>query len=213
MIRVLPLLTGIVPLIGINLAYWIGVNADILPSCIPYIEGCTSISATGRYPPGDRLFRAVMLPQSVLLAGTWYFAALWLRSLSPRSKAATPALVCGLVGAGALIVYVGYLGSKEPIYELMRRFGIYFYFLGTAIGQMILTLALARSRLRQAMLWIVAVPWILGLANFAQKALRADPGMMENTIEWVVSVFIQIWFLLLYVSWRRTDFGVSVRTG
>lgn len=213
MIRALPLLTGIVPLIGINLAYWIGVNADILPSCIPYIEGCTSISATGRYPPGDRLFRAVMLPQSVLLAGTWYFAALWLRSLSPRSKAATPALVCGLVGAGALIVYVGYLGSKEPIYELMRRFGIYFYFLGTAIGQMILTLALARSRLRQAMLWIVAVPWILGLANFAQKALRADPGMMENTIEWVVSVFIQIWFLLLYVSWRRTDFGVSVRTG
>lgn len=213
MIRALPLLTGIVPLIGINLAYWIGVNADILPSCIPYIEGCTSISATGRYPPGDRLFRAVMLPQSVLLAGTWYFAALWLRSLSPRSKAATPALVCGLVGAAALIVYVGYLGSKEPIYELMRRFGIYFYFLGTAIGQMILTLALARSRLRQAMLWIVAVPWILGLANFAQKALRADPGMMENTIEWVVSVFIQIWFLLLYVSWRRTDFGVSVRTG
>jgi len=213
MIRALPLLTGIVPLIGINLAYWIGVNADILPSCIPYIEGCTSISATGRYPPGDRLFRAVMLPQSVLLAGTWYFAALWLRSLSPQSKAATPALVCGLVGAAALIVYVGYLGSKEPIYELMRRFGIYFYFLGTAIGQMILTLALARSRLRQAMLWTVAVPWILGLANFAQKALRADPGMMENTIEWVVSVFIQIWFLLLYVSWRRTDFGVSVRTG
>ena len=212
-IRALPLLTGLAPLIGINVAYWIGANADVIPSCIPYIEGCTSISATGRYPPGDRLFRAVMLPQAVLLAGTWYFAVLWLRSMSPRSKAGTPALVCGLVGAFALIVYVSYLGSKEPIYELMRRFGIYFYFVGTVIGQMILTLALRPSRLRQAMLTVVAIPWVLGLLNFAQKALRADPDMMENTIEWVVSVFMQVWFLLLYVGWRRTDFDVSVRTG
>lgn len=212
-IRGLPLVTGLAPLIGINVAYWMGVNADVLPSCIPYIDGCTSISATGRYPPGDRLFRAIMLPQAVLLAMTWYFAALWLRSLSPNHKAATPALVCGLVGAAALILYVSYLGTKEPFYELMRRFGIYFYFLGTAIGQIILTLGLERSRLRQCMLWIVAVPWLLGLTNLAQKVLRANPDRMENTIEWIVSVFIQVWFLLLYVAWRKTDFDVTVRTG
>lgn len=212
-IRALPLLTGIAPLIGINLAYWIGANADVIPSCIPYIDGCTSISATGRYPPGDRLFRAIMLPQAVLLAGTWYFAAAWLKSHSPGSKAATPALVCGLIGAVALIVYVSYLGSKEPIYEFMRRFGIYLYFVGTAVGQLILTLALRRSRLRQAMLMVLAVPWVLGLLNFAQKALRADPDRLENAIEWIASVFIQIWFLLLYVGWRRSGFEVSVRTG
>jgi len=212
-IRGLPLVTGLAPLIGINVAYWIGVNADVLPSCIPYIDGCTSISATGRYPPGDRLFRAIMLPQAMLLAMTWHFAALWLRSLSPNNKAATPALVCGLVGAAALILYVSYLGTKEPFYELMRRFGIYFYFLGTVIGQLILTLGLERSRLRQSMLWIVAVPWLLGLANLAQKTLRANPDSMENTIEWIVSVFMQIWFLLLYMAWRKTDFDVTVRTG
>jgi len=212
-IRGLPLVTGLAPLIGINVAYWIGVNADVLPSCIPYIDGCTSISATGRYPPGDRLIRAIMLPQAMLLAMTWHFAALWLRSLSPNNKAATPALVCGLVGAAALILYVSYLGTKEPFYELMRRFGIYFYFLGTVIGQLILTLGLERSRLRQSMLWIVAVPWLLGLANLAQKTLRANPDSMENTIEWIVSVFMQIWFLLLYMAWRKTDFDVTVRTG
>lgn len=212
-IRGLPLVTGLVPLIGINLAYWIGVNADVLPSCIPYFDGCTSISATGRYPPGDRLFRAIMLPQAVLLAVTWSFAVLWLRSLSPHSKAAVPTLIFGLIGAAALILYVSYLGTKEPFYELMRRFGIYLYFLGTAVAQMILTLGLARSRLRQYMLWIVAVPWLLGLANFAQKTLRENPDRMENIIEWIVSVFMQIWFVLLYVAWRQTKFSVSVRTG
>ena len=212
-IRGLPLVTGLVPLIGINLAYWIGVNADVLPSCIPYFDGCTSISATGRYPPADRLFRAIMLPQAVLLAVTWSFAVLWLRSLAPQSKAAIPALIFGLIGAAALILYVSYLGTKEPFYELMRRFGIYLYFLGTAVAQMILTLGLERSRLRQSMLWIVAVPWLLGLANFAQKALRENPDRMENIIEWIVSVFMQVWFVLLYVAWRKTNFRVSVRTG
>ncbi len=211
-IRSLPLFTGLLPLVGINAAYWIGVDAGILPSCIPYIEGCTSISATGRYPPGDRLFRAVMLPQSVLLAVTWYFAATWLKTLLPESKAPRAVLVFGLLGALALILYVSYLGTKEPFYELMRRFGIYIYFLGTGVAQIVLTLALKRSSWRQAMLWVVAIPWVLGLANFAQKALRADPDHMENTIEWVVSVLMQVWFLLLYVGWRKTGFRVAVTT-
>ena len=71
-IRGLLLVAALAPVIGVNLAYWIGVTHDNLPSCIPYIDGCTSISSTGRYPPGDRLFRAVMLPQAVLL-DLWKF--------------------------------------------------------------------------------------------------------------------------------------------
>lgn len=212
-IRSLLLITALGPVIGINLAYWIGVDANVLPSCFPYIDGCTSISSTGRYPPGDRLFRAVMLPQSVLLAVTWYFSVLWLRSLAPRSRSSKAVLFFGLVGAAALVLYVSYLGTKEPIYELMRRFGIYLYFIGTVFAQMILTLSLPDSKVRQAMLWMLAIPWILGILNFAQKSLRADPGRMENSIEWIVSLLIQAWFLLLYIEWRRTRFRISVRTG
>ena len=211
-IRGLLLITALGPVIGINLAYWIGVDADVLPSCFPYIDGCTSISSTGRYPPGDRLFRAVMLPQSVLLAATWYFAVLWLRSLSSGKRSGDAVLFFGLIGAAALILYVSYLGTKEPIYELMRRFGIYLYFIGTVFAQMILTLSLQRSPVRQAMLWILAIPWVLGILNFAQKSLRAEPDRMENAIEWIVSLLIQAWFLLLYFAWRRTGFRISAQT-
>jgi len=213
LIRGVLLVTGLAPIIGVNLAYWIGADAGVIPSCIPYLDGCTSISAAGRYPPGDRLFRAVMLPQSVFLAVTWYLAVAWLRSLAPNSRAPTAVLVSGLVGAAALILYVSYLGTKEPFYELMRRFGIYFYFLGTGVAQIVLTLALPRSRWRNAMLWVVAIPWVLGLANFAQKAILADPDPVENAIEWIVSVLMHVWFLLLYVGWRKTRFRVSVMTG
>lgn len=212
-IRSLLLITALGPIIGVNLSYWIGANADVLPSCFPYIDGCTSISSAGRYPPGDRLFRAVMLPQAALLAVTWYFAVLWLRSLLPTSKAGNAVLFFGLLGAAALVLYVSYLGTKEPFYELMRRFGIYLYFIGTVFAQLILTLALNRSAWRHAMLWAVAIPWVLGILNFVQKSLRTNPDMMENTIEWIVSLIMQLWFLLLYVGWRKTGFRVSVQTG
>ena len=93
LIRGLLIVTALAPIIGINLAYWIGAVHDNLPSCIPYFDGCTSISSTGRYPPGDRLFRAVMLPQAVLLAVTWYFTALWLQVTRPlATKARVTAL-------------------------------------------------------------------------------------------------------------------------
>ena len=134
-IRGLPLITAIVPFLGINIAYWIGVEHGNLPSCNPYLDGCTSISATGRYPPGDRLFRAVMLPHSAWLVLTWYFAAHWLRSVKPGTRADKTILISGVVGAIALIIYVSYLASNDPFYEIMRRYGIYFYFLGTAIAQ------------------------------------------------------------------------------
>ncbi|MBT8092057.1 MAG: hypothetical protein KJN77_03405 [Gammaproteobacteria bacterium] len=212
-IRSLLLITALGPVVGINLAYWIGVNADVLPSCFPYFDGCTSISSTGRYPPGDRLFRAIMLPQAALLAVTWYFAVLWLRSLRPDARSGNAVLFFGLMGAAALVLYVSYLGTKEPFYELMRRFGIYLYFIGTVFAQMILTLSLRRSPARTAMLWILAVPWVLGIVNFVQKSLRAEPDRMENAIEWIVSLLMQAWFLLLYLEWRNTKFRLSVKTG
>ena len=212
LIRGLPLITAIAPLIGINVAYWIGVEHDNLPSCIPYLDGCTSISSTGRYPPGDRLFRAVMLPQSAWLVLTWYFAVHWLRSLKPDTRADKPILIAGVVGAIALIVYISYLASNDPFYEVMRRYGIYLYFLGTAVAQLTLTLSLDRSPLQRAMFWLIVTPFGLGLFNFAQKAVLSPLNNFENRIEWIAALFMQAWFVLLYLVWRRSRFELVIRS-
>lgn len=213
LIRGLPLIACLAPLIGINLAYWIGADHNVLPSCIPYLDGCTSISSTGRYPPGDRLFRAVMLPQAAILGLTWHFAALWLKSLKPNSRAATAVLVSGTIGALALILYVSYLASNDPFYEIMRRYGIYFYFVGTALAQLILSLALDRSAVQRAMVWVTVTPFALGLVNLIQKAVLGSFNNNENRIEWIASLLMHAWFVLLWVSWRNSRFTIRVRTG
>ena len=211
-IRGLLLVAALAPVIGVNLAYWIGVTHDNLPSCIPYIDGCTSISSTGRYPPGDRLFRAVMLPQAVLLAVTWYATALWLRAVRPdATRAATTALVAGLLGALALIIYVSYLASNDPFYEVMRRYGIYFYFVCTVVAQIAVSLVVPVATLRRVMLGIMVTPFALGLLNFAQKALVENPDQTENVIEWIVSLLMQLWFVVLWLAWRRTHLAIDVK--
>jgi len=213
LIRGLPLIACLAPLIGINLAYWIGADNNVLPACIPYLDGCTSISSTGRYPPGDRLFRAVMLPQAAVLAFTWYFAALWLRSLKPSSRAPTIIVVSGAIGALALILYVSYLASNDPFYEIMRSYGIYFYFVGTALAQLVLSLALDRSATQRAMVWVTVTPFVLGIINLIQKEVLGSLNSNENRIEWIASLLMQVWFLLLWTAWRRTRFKIRVRTG
>jgi len=213
LVRGLPLIACLAPLIGINVAYWIGVDNNVLPSCFPYLDGCTSISSTGRYPPGDRVFRAVMLPQVAILAMTWYFAALWLKSLKPGSKAGTAVLVSGVTGALALVLYVSYLASNNPFYEVMRSYGIYFYFVGTALAQLVLSLALDRSPIQRAMVWVTVTPFALGLVNLIQKALLGSLNSNENRIEWIASLLMQAWFVLLWMSWRKSRFDILVRTG
>jgi hypothetical protein len=122
-------------------------------------------------------------------------------------------LVSGVTGALALILYVSYLASNDPFYEVMRSYGIYFYFVGTALAQLVLSLALDRSPIQRAMVWVTVTPFALGLVNLIQKALLGSLNSNENRIEWIASLLMQAWFVLLWISWRKSRFDIRVRTG
>ena len=224
LIRWLPLFIGLVPLIGVHVAYLIAVDYGYLQPCFLYVEGCTSISATGRYPPASFLFKAVEMAMAVALPVFWYFAVKWLRALDPEwhGHAVWSVFVSGAIGALALIVYVTFLGTQEPFYEFMRRFGIYFYFLGTSLAQLFLALSFrgickdlgdrALGRLATVMLVACLLPFALGILNLVQKSVlpyeTADP--LENSIEWIASLMMQAYFIVVFFAWRRTGLVVKV---
>ena len=223
LLRFLPLLAAALPLIAMFGALWIGVAYETLPACFPPLDGCYSISATGRRPPGSFLFRAMMLPHSLVLVFIWYFTTEWLRSLDPDLQRTTSRaiLTSGIVGALALIIYVTFLGTKAPLYEFMRRFGIYFAYLGTAVAQLLVALALARIskglqnqrllKLARVLLTLCAAMFGLGILNSVLKAMLLDANASENQIEWIASVLMQIYFLVLFLAWRLTGMTTSVR--
>jgi hypothetical protein len=223
LLRVLPLISGVVPFVGIFVAYWLGASSGVLPSCIPFLDGCVSISATGRNPPGSFLFRAILLPQSALLAFIWYFTALWLQTLDNKSRRFTyqVIVISGMISAVALIIYVTFLGTKTPLYEFMRRFGIYFFFAGMALSELIVASTLLRiarvqgrrvlQRLAGIMLWLCVLPFILGLLNLLLKAIFRDVDDIENQIEWIAAMLMHAYLVVLYLAWRETGIDLQLR--
>jgi hypothetical protein len=188
------------------------------------VDGCTSISGTGRYPPASFLFKAVEMAMAVALPVFWYFSVKWLKALDPgwHSHAVWSIFVSGGIGALALIVYVTFLGTTEPFYEFMRRFGIYFYFLGTVLAQLFLAVSFrgvskglgdrALRRMAMIMLVLCLMPFALGILNLVQKSVlsHATADALENSIEWIASLMMQAYFFVVFFAWRRTSLAVAV---
>ncbi len=192
-------------------ASW-SMGAGMIEPCNPFVDGCTSISRAVRQLPVLYLFRAIMLPCSVLLALYWWQERERLATLAP-SRPVLRELACalGLLGSALLIAYVVFLGTDGPVYEFLRRLGIYVFFGGTGIAQAIVTLGLDRApagraerRLRAMRLVLVAAMLGLGPLNLVLKAELADPDAAENVIEWWFAVALFGWFGSMAPTRRRT---------
>ncbi len=222
-LRILPLLAAVIPFIGVTASYWIAVRNGLVPGCIPYVDGCTSISASGRYAPASYLFRTVQMPLGVLHIVIWLLCIEWLKSMGHNgSKAHGLLRWSGIFSGVSLIVYVSFLGTGEAIYEFMRRFGIYGYFLGAGIAQLTLALCLVRVHSKTArfdgyrqgtlLVWLALLPFALGVLNLILKSLLDDADQWENRIEWIAALIMQLYFYFLWHAWRVTGFRARVET-
>ncbi len=223
LLRLLPLITGFVPIVAAHGSLIIAIYAGVLPACNPYLEGCTSISATGRYEPASFLFKGMMMPESILMAAYWITCVAWLRALERRAgrrgDGGTTIGIFGVAGALFLIVYITFLGSQGPFYDFMRRFGVYFYFAFTVVAQLILAskvLSVCTSlrvpqvvRITRYQLGLALVPFAIGVLNLVLKNVLEDATVPERIIEWIFALLMHFYFLLSYFSWRATGFDAS----
>ena len=218
LIRLLPLITGLLPIIAIHGSLIVAINAGVILACNPYLDGCTSISATGRYEPASFIFKPAMLSEWVIMVAYWLFNVAWLRSLADDSHHTIGRwmALCGIAGALALVLYVTFLGTQAPFYEFMRRLGVYFYFLFSIIAQILLarhTLVLAKrrqlptvQRIAGWQMWLALIPFALGALNLILKVSLENPDPSENVIEWVFALLMHVYFLLTWFNWRATGF-------
>jgi hypothetical protein len=223
LLRALPLIVGLLPIFTVFTSYWIGIRTADLPSCNPFFDGCTSVSATGRHAPASYLFKGVMLPQSILLAAYWLLNVAWLRAMSGKStndrRIGHAVGVLGVTGSLFLILYVTFLGSAAPYYEFMRRYGVYMYFalnVFAQIGLAMRVLPVVRTlgiphivTLTKLQLLLAWIPFGLGALNLILKATLEDSGAAENRIEWIFAMQMQLYFLITWFSWRATRFSAS----
>lgn len=208
------------PILVVHAAYAISVIEGYVLLCNPYWDGCTSISRAGRHGWANHLFRAALLPYTVVLAQYWWVNQHWLKGAGDRGSRWM--LASGWVGALFMILYVTFLGTEGQTYQLMRRYGINVYFGATYLAQVLLI-----GRLRVLALagpvpwpgWLVPALAAMALAVLAMGLLFYAVGYglplardrLENTLEWAVALLMQMSMLLVVLAWRasRVHLGVG----
>lgn len=192
-------------------------SLELVPRCIPFLSGCTSISATGRYAPASFVFKGLLLPYCTLLAVYWWCVVAWLEALPVgRWGAANSCRWLALTSCAALAVYTVLLGSEVPAYEFMRRFGIYFFFLFTVIAQILSGLRLrAWPPARRAARWQLALAAAMlasGFLNLILKSVLADPDNAENIIEWNFALLMFLNLLPIAGVLKRGSATLTLRS-
>jgi hypothetical protein len=222
-------LTGLLPIIAAHAAYLlnvvVGTELATQYVCMPYLDGCVSISRATRSGPGLHLFQAIMLPSAILLLFSWEFLREWLLGL----KASTGRRVwtisgLGMIGAFSLVFYATFLGTEGEWYRWLRRYGVIFYFGGIALAQLLLVWVLwpVRHQLVSGRLTrpiailttLVSLQWTLGVFSAMKRLIFNDPDFiarLENMIEWCYALPMSAGFIVIAWMFSRTGADARLR--
>jgi hypothetical protein len=202
-LRTLALMVAALPVVTANVCYAVSAWAGYIPLCLTYLDGCTSISSTGRHGAGYVLFKLAMLPQAYLLFVFWrrYLIHLDAAFSTRRLRVARRA---GQVAAVFLVIYVITLGADTPLYALMRRYGVFVFFIGTFVAMCCTShwhwRRAGRSGSTRALGALCLAMLLLGLAEIPLGKFGLADNQAENIIEWNFALLMQAWFA---VAWHR----------
>lgn len=205
----------LIPIIAAHGAFFLGLWEGVANECVPYFEGCTSISRAAREGNAIFLFRGLMMPTAALLILFWHLQSIWLQQITQKPHRTI--FILGTVGALFLILYVDFLGTEGEFYQFMRRYGITFYFAFTVLAQMLSIRSLQRQkssldsktrRYLNLQFILMILYWCLGIANVIIKATGVNwADQAENIIEWHFALYMSLYFGLTAMMWKRSEFN------
>ncbi|MEN8727106.1 MAG: hypothetical protein ABF276_03995 [Sulfurovum sp.] len=212
--RTLALIITILPLLISNVVYLLSAYEGFIPWCIPYIDGCTTISKAARSGDSIFIFRATMIVYGVLLIWFWIYVRQWLDQLyGHTTKVAHIILWLGVIGAIFFIVYIDFLGTTGEVNRFMRRYGILIYFTCTPIAQILLLRqhynilpslhkGILKPKILHYQLVLVVLILFIGSISAALDNMHIKTYESENIVEWNIALLMQLYFLGIYFIWK-----------
>lgn len=204
-------LNALVPLVAVTGAYAIALAQGYGAVCIPFWEGCTSISRAARYGDAIFWFRGLMLPLASLLALFWFFNYRWLNNLAGRHYRHGIILLLGIISALALAIYTNFLGTEGDVYRFMRRFGVTFYFAFAMLAQLLSIYSLHAvrpllfPRVNHLVRWqffLVSLQWLIGLGSLVIIGIQPTfKDEANNIVEWNFALMMTLYYALSAIQW------------
>lgn len=212
----LPVVVTLLPTLTVAVCYALSASGGYIPACNPLLEGCTSISSSGRHGAAYWLFKAGVIPTAALLAVFWLWCRSWFLSLGLADSFGLRAMLwLGLISAAFLVLYSVFLGSSGEIYQLLRRFGVTVHFSFSYLAQVLLLNRLWDARragvlpvpnaLTTLMFATTLLLFAFALYSIPVGQLIPDPDdTIINTIEWNFALLLIGWYLLAGLAWRAS---------
>lgn len=209
-LRLLSLACFVLPILTVIISYIISIKLNLVTSCIPNLEGCTSISRVGRYEPVKYFFKPMMYFYSLLIFFFWFFFSKKLKSKNIQIERINFFFFTTVI---FLCLYITFLGESK-LYSFFKRIGIYFYILSIILAQFYSNKLLIKNKekikkffkfkivkgnyflsLFLIILGIFLLPiLVLKIENFPQ---------IKNIISWNYFFLIQIYFLIFFFSLKK----------
>ena len=212
--RTLAILVVILPLLASNSAYLLSAFEGFVPWCMPYIDGCTTISQAGRSGNTIFLYRALVVTYSVSLIWFWLYSKSWLELLHGQTtNIARIILWLGLAGSIALLIYIDFLGATGEFHRFMRRIGAMLYFTLTPLAQILMLKqhynilrkkpgVSIKPKVLQYQLIISLLMLIIGAISIFLVVTNNMTYERENIVEWNFSLLVNLYFLGMIFIWK-----------
>lgn len=210
---------AVLPFVVVHVSYFIAVSYGHVDWCNPYIDSCTSISATGRKFPESMVFKAGMICSGMLMLLFWWMNRRWLMLLHvPRPNLNRAMWWLGACAVLGLIIYVVALGEAGSAFARQRRIGTVLFFSFTYIGQLLLVAQLLGIRpynvplvLLRGMLALCVILLVTGILTVVLNAWdETYYSTVEDAFEWVLTLMLQGNFLLVWLMWRHAGVELVV---
>ena len=222
--RTLAFIITFLPLLAGNGAYLIGAYAELIPWCIPYIDGCTTISRAARSGHSIFLFRPLMIAYGILLIWFWVYAQHWLNILHGQpTKIARIILWLGIIAALFLIIYIDFLGTTGDVNRFMRRYGIMIFFTFTPLAQLLMLNqhykilskipeSPVKPIILQYQLVALLLMLIMGIISITLGITQNKTYESENIVEWNYSLLLAMYFSGMIFMWKDYRFDLKNNT-
>ena len=214
-IKKISLFIFFIPTITVILSYLFSLYLNLVPSCIPMIDGCTSISRTGRYFPVNYFFKTFMSITGIFLLLYWYNNFIFL-SKNFNSKLTKLTFIIGVFSVLFLFLYIIFLGENN-YYKFFRKIGIFIYILFSIVAELFLSFIYYKNnnnlfffvkKYTKLKFLLSIFLTVTGLILFPFMVMKIDNvANIRNIISWNFFLFIQFNFLLtFYCLVKRKNF-------
>jgi len=220
-VKPIALLTALLLFTAIHACYVMSASWGLVEWCLPYLDGCSSISRAARSQPVIFFFRGLMMPAALGVLICVLLLRQWLLSLGAARDAAMDLLVLfGFLAAIGLLIYCVFLGTGSG-YRMFRRVSVIVFLGFFVLTQLIVSNKLSKlvqkgvgtralQRILQVMVAVGAAQVILGAVNIAIVPFLQNNDAIENAIEWNACGLMIVYFVLVYCAWKATGFNGTV---